>query len=306
MTDVLLRQIIGDAFDGMPETVQRMHGADGTRETRGISRVMGGRNPVSRLIGVFSGMPRPVRRAPVHIRFIKGEDRETWDRRFGASRFTTVMQQNGRHLTERLVGFPVTFIYDVAADRGGFSLHVVRVRFLGIPLPRLLRPTLAARAGEWRGRYRFSTLVGFWFCGRVVSYFGYLDPPQAAAEERPVTIVFDGMCHLCSGSVAWIARRVDRHVRFVPARSGEGAEALNGAGLDALDPASFLVVQHGRSLQKSAAVVAVLDVVGGGWKIAAWLLRLLPQRAADAVYVWVAANRYKWFGRRETCFVPRR
>jgi len=32
--------------------------------------------------------------------------------------------------------------------------------------------------GEWRGRYRFSTLVGFWFCGRVISYFGYLDAPQ--------------------------------------------------------------------------------------------------------------------------------
>jgi predicted DCC family thiol-disulfide oxidoreductase YuxK len=305
MTEILLRKIIGSAFDSMPQTVQRMHGADGTRETRGISRVMGGTNPVSRLIGVVAGMPRPVRRAPVHIRFAASENSETWDRHFGASRFTTLMQQEGRHLTEKLVGFPVTFVYDVTADRGGFSLHVTQVRFLGIPLPALLRPTLAARAGEWRGRYRFSTLVGFWFCGCVVSYFGYLDPPQAV-EVPPVTIVFDGMCHLCSGSVSWIARRVDRQVRFVPAQSDEGASALGAAGLDALDPASFLVVQDGRSLQKSAAVVAVLDVIGGGWKIAAWLLRLLPQRAADAVYGFVAANRYKWFGRRETCFLPRR
>jgi predicted DCC family thiol-disulfide oxidoreductase YuxK len=305
MTETLLRKIVGSAFDSMPETVQRMHGADGIRETRGVSRVMGGNNPLSRLIGVVAGMPRPVRRAPVHIRFTAGENRETWDRLFGASRFTTLMQQEGRHLTEKLVGFPVTFVYDVKADRGGFSLHVAQVRFAGIPLPSLLRPTLAARAGEWRGRYRFSTLVGFRFCGRVVSYFGYLDPPQAV-EVQPVTIVFDGMCHLCSGSVAWIARRVDREVRFVPAQVDEGARALEAAGLDALDPASFLVVQEGRSLQNSAAVVAVLDVIGGGWKIAAWLLRLLPQRAADAVYGIVAANRYKWFGRRETCFLPRR
>jgi hypothetical protein len=258
MTEILLRKIIGSVFDGMPEAVQLMHGADGTRETRGISRVMGGKNPLSRLIGAISGMPRPVRRAPVHIVSVKGDDSEKWDRRFGASRFTTIMQQEDRHLTERLVGFPVTFVYDVTADRGGFSLHVVQVRFLGIPLPRLLRPTLAARASEWRGRYRFSTLVGFWFCGRVVSYFGYLDPPQAAAGEPPVTIVFDGMCHLCSNSVAWIARRVDQRVRFAPAQSDEGAQALRDAGLDALDPASFLVVQNGRSLQKSAAVAAVL------------------------------------------------
>ncbi len=306
MTEALLRRIIGSAFDDMPETVKRMHGADGARETRGISRVMGGTNPVSKLIGVVAGMPRPVRRAPVYIRFVKEDDSEKWDRHFGPSRFTTIMQREGSHLTERLVGFPVTFVYDVTADREGFSLHVVQVRFAGLPLPGLLRPTLAARAGEWRGRYRFSTLVGFRFCGRVVSYFGYLDPPQAAAEEQPVTIVFDGMCHLCSGSVSWIARRVDAQVRFVPAQSDEGAAALEAAGLDTLDPASFIVVQDDRSLQKSAAVVAVLDVVGGGWKIAAWLLRLLPQRAADAVYGFIAANRYKWFGRRETCFLPRR
>jgi hypothetical protein len=50
---------------------------------------------------------------------------------------------------------------DVRADRKGSSLHVVRVRFLGIALPRLLPPTLAARASEWRGRYQFSTTVGF-------------------------------------------------------------------------------------------------------------------------------------------------
>jgi predicted DCC family thiol-disulfide oxidoreductase YuxK len=306
MTEALLRRIIGDAFDDMPETVKRMHGAEGTRETHGISRVMGGTNPVSRLIGAVAGMPRPVRRTPVHIRFVKGDDLEKWDRHFGPSRFTTIMQREGRHLTERLVGFPVTFVYDVTADRGGFSLDVVQVRFAGVPLPGLLRPTLAARAGEWRGRYRFSTLVGFRFCGRVVSYFGYLDPPQAAVEEQPVTIVFDGMCHLCSGSVAWIARRVDRGVRFVPVQSDEGAQALRAAGLDALDPASFLVVQDGRSLQNSAAVAAVLDVVGGGWKIAAWLLRLLPRRAADTIYGFVAAHRYKWFGRREACFIPRR
>jgi hypothetical protein len=54
-------------------------------------------------------------------------------------------------------------------------------------------------------------------------------------------------------------------------QSGEGANSLNAAGLDALDPASFLVVANGRSLQKSAAVIAVLDIVGDVWKPAALL-----------------------------------
>jgi predicted DCC family thiol-disulfide oxidoreductase YuxK len=306
MTGILLRNILGARFDDMPEAVRRMHGIEMTQDAVGTSRVMGGKNPLSRLVRVLAALPAPARRAPVHIRFIKGTDREEWDRRFGTSRFHTVMMQEGRHLAERLAALPVTFVYGVRAGHRGFSLHVVQVRFLGLPLPRLLRPAVAARASEWHGRYRFSILAGFWFCGRVVSYAGFLDPPVAALAASPsVTIVYDGLCHLCSSSVAWIARRVDGGVRFVPAQSAEGAGALRAAGLNALDPESFLVVKDGQSLQKSRAVIAVLQVVGGGWKAAALPLRLVPRAAADRIYGCIAVNRYKWFGRRTTCFIPR-
>jgi predicted DCC family thiol-disulfide oxidoreductase YuxK len=120
---------------------------------------------------------------------------------------------------------------------------------------------------------------------------------------QPITIVYDGLCHLCSGSIAWIARRVDDRVHFVPVQSDEGAEALKALGLNALDPESFLVVKDGQCLQKSTAVIAALNVVGGGWKMVAWLLGLLPRSIADRIYDWVAANRYKWFenARRVLC-----
>ncbi len=184
MTDILLRNILGVRFDEMPEAVRRMHGIEQTQDVRGISRVMGGKNALSRLIRVIAALPSPAHRAPIYIRFTKGQNFEEWDRHFGKSRFHTVMKREGQYLAEHLVAFPATFVYEVTADRKGFSLHVAQVRFLGIPLPRLLRPTLAARAGEWRGRYRFSTMVGFWFCGRVISYFGYLDAPSVVTTDN--------------------------------------------------------------------------------------------------------------------------
>jgi predicted DCC family thiol-disulfide oxidoreductase YuxK len=303
MTDALLRNILGVGFDQMPDAVRRMHSIERTQDVCGISRVMGGKNPVSRFIRVIALLPRPAHRASIHIHFIKGHNLEEWDRYFGKSRFHTVMKQEGPYLSEQLVRFPVTFVYEVRANERGFSLHVAQVRFLGVRLPRLFRPTLKARASEWRGQYRFSTLVGFWFCGRVISYLGYLEAPRdAATENASITIVYDGMCNLCSASVTWIAKRVDRRVQFAPAQSEVGREALKAAGLDALDPESFLVVENGRVLQKSAAVIAVLNIVGGGWKMTARLLGLLPQSAGDGIYAWVAAHRYKWFGRRDTCF----
>jgi len=184
MTDILLRNILGAGFDEMPEVVRRMHSIGQTQDVRGISRVMGGTNPLSWLIRIIAALPNPTHRAPIYIRFVKGQDFEEWDRHFGMSGFHTVMKREGRYLAEHLVAFPVTFVYEVKADNRGFSFDVVQVRFLGIPLPRLLRPTLAARAGEWRGRYRFSTMVGFWFCGRVISYFGYLDEPSVVTTEN--------------------------------------------------------------------------------------------------------------------------
>lgn len=179
MTGVLLRDILGPSFDEMPESVRRMHEIESTRDVCGVSRVIGGTNPLSWLIRIVAALPKPAHRARILIRFSKGQDREEWDRHFGKSRFHTIMKREGRFLAEHLVAFPVVFVYEVRADRRGFSLHVVQVRFLGISLPRVMRPVLGARASDWRGRYRFSTAVGFWFCGRVISYFGYLDAPSA-------------------------------------------------------------------------------------------------------------------------------
>jgi predicted DCC family thiol-disulfide oxidoreductase YuxK len=122
----------------------------------------------------------------------------------------------------------------------------------------------------------------------------------------PAVIIYDGMCHLCSGSMAWLAHRVPKdRLKFTPVQSAEGAKALRSAGLNELDPSSFLLLSGGRVLQKSKAVIATLRLAGGPWKVPARALNLLPLSFADRLYDWVAKNRYKWFGRRDTCFIAR-
>jgi predicted DCC family thiol-disulfide oxidoreductase YuxK len=73
-------------------------------------------------------------------------------------------------------------------------------------------------------------------------------------HQKPLssTIVYDGMCHLCSGSITWMARRVPAHsVQFIPVQSAEGAQALRAVGLNTLDPESFLVVSNRQYLAKA-------------------------------------------------------
>ena len=116
--------------------------------------------------------------------------------------------------------------------------------------------------------------------------------------------LFDGVCHLCSGSVQAVLA-IDRKglIRFTPIQSPYGRQLALAHGIDPDQPTSFLFLDRGQALQKSAAVLALLRRLGPPWS---WLtvLGLLPERWRDAAYDALAANRYRLLGRRTTCMVP--
>lgn len=82
-----------------------------------------------------------------------------------------------------------------------------------------------------------------------------------------------------------------------------GSALMQRFGIDTLDPETFILVRDGRALRNSDAVLAIWQGLGWPWKALA-ILRLVPRRLRDLAYRLVARNRYRWFGRRETCFVP--
>ena len=118
-------------------------------------------------------------------------------------------------------------------------------------------------------------------------------------------ILFDGVCNLCNASVQWVIRR-DRkgQFRFAALQSETGQALLARFGMN---PAAFntvVLVDGGRLYTRSDAALEVARRMGAPW---AWLavFRFLPRQWRDAVYDWVARNRYRWFGRRESCLLPR-
>jgi len=117
-------------------------------------------------------------------------------------------------------------------------------------------------------------------------------------------MLFDGVCHLCDGTVrtvlAWDRRGV---IRFTPIQSIYGRELALAHGLDPDTPESFLFFDRGRPLRKTAAVAALLRRLPAPWRWLAVVGRL-PRGPADAAYDWVAANRYRLFGRKDRCMVP--
>lgn len=122
--------------------------------------------------------------------------------------------------------------------------------------------------------------------------------------SEPPIIVFDALCPLCSATARFVLKH-DRHGRFRLAsmQSEAGAALHRRFGIDPANPETMIVVQADRALRDSDAVLAIWSRLGWPWRAAA-ALKLVPAGMRDPVYGWVARNRYRRFGKRESCWLP--
>jgi len=134
--------------------------------------------------------------------------------------------------------------------------------------------------------------------------------PRGTAADDVAWILFDGTCNLCDGWVRWLLPRDRRSCLRYGALQGASAAAIRRRHpeLPSADETIVLVEAPGSPAERvrvrSGAVLAALARLGGGWRILAALLRLVPRPLRDAVYGFVARRRQRWFGRRDACRAP--
>jgi len=117
-------------------------------------------------------------------------------------------------------------------------------------------------------------------------------------------VLFDGQCLLCNGWVQFLLQH-DRsqRIRFASIQSAVGQQLLARAGLQVEGLQTLLVIDGERSWQHTAAILRVLHALGWPWRLA-WVGWLVPAPLRDALYRWVARNRYRIWGRSATCMLP--
>lgn len=120
----------------------------------------------------------------------------------------------------------------------------------------------------------------------------------------PPVVLFDGVCKLCNGSVNFILRS-DRkgRLKLAPLQSEYGRAILkkHGKYSDPLD--SMMLLEGERLTVKSTAVICISKYLGGAWPLCMIFLTI-PRFARDFIYDIVAKNRYRWFGKYDTCRLP--
>jgi predicted DCC family thiol-disulfide oxidoreductase YuxK len=122
-------------------------------------------------------------------------------------------------------------------------------------------------------------------------------------SDTPI-LLFDGVCNLCSRAVQFVIRHdPEGRFRFAALQSETGRRLLveNGLPADTLD--TFVLVEGPRCFTRSDAAIEIARRLSVGWR---WLrlVAVVPRPLRDRLYGIVVRNRYRWFGRRESCLVP--
>jgi predicted DCC family thiol-disulfide oxidoreductase YuxK len=118
-------------------------------------------------------------------------------------------------------------------------------------------------------------------------------------------VVFDAHCLVCSAWVRFLLRHDRRGVfRFASMQGDTGRRLLEQAGLRPDTLQTLLLVDGTATWTHTAAILRVLHTLGGGWRQASRVARLLPAPLRDAAYRFIARHRYRLFGRSPQCLMP--
>jgi predicted DCC family thiol-disulfide oxidoreductase YuxK len=117
-------------------------------------------------------------------------------------------------------------------------------------------------------------------------------------------IYFDGVCNLCNASVDFIIKRDSKkQFRYASLQSEAGQKILADNQFNKDDYDSFILHHKGKTYIKSTAALKVALIIGFPLNLMGIFL-IIPPIVRNWVYEWIAANRYKWFGKKETCRLP--
>jgi predicted DCC family thiol-disulfide oxidoreductase YuxK len=132
-----------------------------------------------------------------------------------------------------------------------------------------------------------------------------------SADNNPITdtadkgiLLFDGVCNLCDGLVQFVLRRdAAGYFRFAALQSETGQRLLREHQLpDDMD--TMIFIENGKAYTRSSAALRVFRRLGKAWPVLFALLYPLPAPLRDLGYKLIAKNRYRLFGKKDSCMMP--
>ena len=131
-----------------------------------------------------------------------------------------------------------------------------------------------------------------------------VEAQQVDVQKDHALVLFDGVCNLCNTSVNFVIDRDPRAYFKFAALQDEAAQPLfakYNLSPEYLD--SIVLIENGRCYRNSTAALRIARRLKGGWPLF-YAFIIVPTPVRDLVYGWIARNRYRWFGKRDSCRLP--
>ena len=126
----------------------------------------------------------------------------------------------------------------------------------------------------------------------------------ASVQRGESVVLFDGVCKLCNGWAKFLIRHdAQQTFRLASVQSSEGQALLRWFALPTDRFDTMVYIERGELLVRSDAVLRIVAQLPGPWRWLAWL-RLIPRPLRDWCYDRIALNRYRLFGRYDSCLLP--
>lgn len=123
-------------------------------------------------------------------------------------------------------------------------------------------------------------------------------------KNNHLIILFDGVCNYCNGWVNFYLRHDKKNkLRFAPLQSARGKEFLEKHHIDPALLNSVVLIENNKAYVKSSAGLRPFKYLNGIYPFMCVFL-IVPAFIRDFFYDIIARNRYKWWGKRESCMVP--
>ncbi len=117
-------------------------------------------------------------------------------------------------------------------------------------------------------------------------------------------VFFDGICNFCNNAVNFlIDRDPNRTFKFASLQSDLARGVLPKYGVDPSKMHSIILLKNGKMFQRSSAALEITKNMSGAWPLLG-LLKIVPVFMRDFFYNFIANNRYKWFGKLDSCRMP--